>query len=166
MEEERKILSENMKTTGRFNYRIVLQMKGQYLIENNLVEIWANARGIDKKKITHSWSDYITLYTAETLGLLDYLKEENDSPLQETKEISPPRKRGTNGGRKKGLSREAKKKAAAAAKLYTSSEVMPISEIMEALSIGSKATLYRYLRYAGVEINSIDNQKLINQNNG
>ena len=83
MEEERKILSENMKTTGRFNYRIVLQMKGQYLIENNLVEIWANARGIDKKKITHSWSDYITLYTAETLGLLDYLKEENDSPLQE-----------------------------------------------------------------------------------
>lgn len=49
------------------------------------------------------------------------------------------------------------KKAAAAAKLYTSSEVMPISEIMEALGIGSKATLYRYLRYAGVEINSTNN---------
>lgn len=39
-----------------------------------------------------------------------------------------------------------------AAKLYTSSEIMPISEIMKTLGIGSKAILYRYLRYAGVEI--------------
>lgn len=150
---DRKILSDNMRDVGSTHYRILLQIKGQYLIENNLVDIWARVRGIDKDKITHSWSDYITLYTAELLGLLDYLK---DRPVvtEKKEEVTPleiTRKRGAGGGRKKGLSREAEKKAALAAKLYRSTPTIPISEIMDVLQI-SKSTLYRYLRHAGVKI--------------
>lgn len=64
--------------------------------------------------------------------------------------LSNARARGRNGGRKKGLSETAKKTAKTAATLYRSGQ--PINEILEALKIGSKATLYRYLRHEGIEI--------------
>lgn len=122
------------------SYKNLLQISGQFLIENDLVEVWAEARGIEPEKITSSWSDYISLLQAEMLGVLDFV---NDSlPIR-------PRPRGTNGGRKPGLSPKAKKTAAAAAELYRS-ERHTIEEIMQTLSIKSKATLYRYLRHEKV----------------
>lgn len=122
------------------SYKNLLQISGQFLVENDLVEVWAEARGIEPEKITSSWSDYISLMQAEVLGVLDFVNDRQ--PIR-------PRPRGTRGGRKPGLSSKAKKTAAAAAQLYKAGEYT-ILEIMEALSIKSKATLYRYLRHEKV----------------
>jgi DNA invertase Pin-like site-specific DNA recombinase len=64
--------------------------------------------------------------------------------------LESARLRGRIGGRRPGLSQEAKNKAAAAKHLYLD-EKLPIEEILNSLNI-SRATLYRYLRYVGVEI--------------
>lgn len=65
--------------------------------------------------------------------------------------LESARLRGRIGGRRPGLSQEAKNKAAAAKHLYLD-EKLPIEEILNSLNI-SRATLYRYLRFVGVEIN-------------
>lgn len=57
---------------------------------------------------------------------------------------------GRTGGRKKGLSKQAKTKAMAAKKLYESKEMSNV-DIMKTLGISSKATLYAYLEEAGTE---------------
>ena len=62
------------------------------------------------------------------------------------------RVRGRMGGRPKGLSQEAIRKACSAEALYTQKE-LSINEITEQLSI-SKTTLYKYLRYRDVAISS------------
>ncbi len=122
------------------NYKNLLQISGQFLIENDLVEAWSHARGIEPEKITSSWSDCISLFQAEMLGVLDFVLD--GQPMR-------PRPRGTKGGRKPGLSQKAKNTAAAAADLYISGK-HTIEEIMQTLRIGSKATLYRYLRHQKV----------------
>lgn len=65
--------------------------------------------------------------------------------------LNAARARGRNGGRKKGLSPEAERKASAAVDLYQAGK-MSIGEICETLGI-VKSTLYRYLRHKGIEIN-------------
>ena len=67
--------------------------------------------------------------------------------------LTNARARGRKGGRKPGLSEEAKSKARIAESYY--SEGMPVDEIAKSLSI-SKATLYKYLRFRGVEISSYE----------
>ena len=67
--------------------------------------------------------------------------------------LTNARARGRKGGRKPGLSEEAKSKARIAESYY--SEGMPVNEIAKSLSI-SKATLYKYLRFRGVEISSYE----------
>lgn len=64
--------------------------------------------------------------------------------------LESARLRGRIGGRRPGLTQEAKNKAAAAKHLYLD-EKLPIEEILKSLSI-SRATLYRYLRSVGVTI--------------
>lgn len=64
--------------------------------------------------------------------------------------LESARQRGRVGGRRPGLSQEAKNKAAAAKHLYLD-EKLPIEEILKSLHI-SRATLYRYLRSVGVAI--------------
>lgn len=64
--------------------------------------------------------------------------------------LESARQRGRIGGRRPGLSQEAKNKAAAAKHLYLD-EKLPIEEILKSLHI-SRATLYRYLRSVGVAI--------------
>lgn len=64
--------------------------------------------------------------------------------------LEAARLRGRIGGRKPGLSQEAKNKAAAAKHLYVDKH-LPINDIIKTLEIG-KATLYRYLKYMEVEI--------------
>ena len=68
------------------------------------------------------------------------------------------RKRGTKGGRKKGLSEEAKTKAFAAAELYNAKK-LTILEIMKILGIGSKTTLYKYLEFAGIKVKKFTKSK-------
>ncbi len=63
--------------------------------------------------------------------------------------LAAARARGRKGGRRPGLSEEAKKKARIAESYYK--EEMPVDEIAKSLGI-SKATLYKYLRFRGVKI--------------
>lgn len=63
------------------------------------------------------------------------------------------RVRGRMGGRPKGLSPAAEKKAIAAAALYTKGE-LSVREIGDNLGI-SKATLYKYLRHQSVKIGGV-----------
>lgn len=65
--------------------------------------------------------------------------------------LESARLRGRVGGRKPGLSQEAKNKAVLAKHLYLE-EKRPVDEILRTLNI-SRATLYRYLRFVGVQIN-------------
>ena len=63
--------------------------------------------------------------------------------------LSAARKRGRIGGRKKGLSDSAKEKAKQVKKMYLAE--IPVKEICEITGIKSKATIYSYLRYMGIE---------------
>lgn len=63
--------------------------------------------------------------------------------------LSAAKRRGRTGGRPKGLSEEAKKKAKLAAKLYKDPTIQ-IEDICRACDV-SKATLYRYLSIVGVK---------------
>ncbi len=66
--------------------------------------------------------------------------------------LTTARARGRKGGRPKGLSEAAKKKAMAAAALYKEAK-LSANEIARNLAV-SKATLYGYLRHQGVQIGS------------
>lgn len=67
--------------------------------------------------------------------------------------LQAAREKGNIGGRKPGLSHEAIKKAKAAKKLYLDPDNnYTVDEICTTLNIGSKATLYRYLRYLNVNL--------------
>ncbi len=66
--------------------------------------------------------------------------------------LSAARARGRKGGRPKGLSASAEKKAVAAEALYKEGR-LSVNEIAENLGV-SKATLYKYLRHRGVEVGS------------
>ncbi|MDL2312815.1 recombinase family protein [Bacteroidales bacterium OttesenSCG-928-B11] len=67
--------------------------------------------------------------------------------------LKAAKERGRVGGRKKGLSKEAEKKAKAVKKIYLDPEnTLSMDEICKLFNIGSKATLYRYLRAENVEI--------------
>ena len=70
--------------------------------------------------------------------------------------LEAARARGRVGGRKPGLSEQAKVKARVAESYYK--EEMPVNEIAENLGI-SKATLYKYLRFRGVEIGKYEKRK-------
>jgi DNA invertase Pin-like site-specific DNA recombinase len=70
--------------------------------------------------------------------------------------LSAARSRGRIGGRKAGLSPEAKLKANAAKALYEAGNTT--TQICKSLRIGSKRTLYRYLRLEGVAITDEEKQ--------
>lgn len=67
------------------------------------------------------------------------------------------RRRGRVGGRPKGLSEKAKRTALIAEKLYKEN-LLSVNEIASSLGI-CKATLYKYLRYRGVEIGEYSRKK-------
>lgn len=66
--------------------------------------------------------------------------------------LKAARARGRTGGRPKGLSEKAKRKAIAAEALYKEGQ-LSVVEICQNLNI-SKATLYKYLRHRGIEVSS------------
>jgi len=65
--------------------------------------------------------------------------------------LASAKARGRTGGRPKGLSEEAKATALSAEILYKANK-HSTDEICKTLKIGSKTTLYRYLRYQGIKI--------------
>jgi DNA invertase Pin-like site-specific DNA recombinase len=69
--------------------------------------------------------------------------------------LAAARARGRVGGRKPGLDEDAQRKARIAASYYD--EGMPVNQIAQDLDI-SKATLYKYLRFRGVEIGKYEKQ--------
>jgi len=71
--------------------------------------------------------------------------------------LNAARARGRTGGRPKGLSKAAQKKALAAEALYAKGD-MSVNEIADNLNI-SKATLYKYLRYQSVKIGTDQSSK-------
>ena len=53
------------------DYRLLLIVPGEWIIENGLVEEWKRRRGIPETiAITPEWEDAITLQQADILGLL------------------------------------------------------------------------------------------------
>ncbi|PIQ15273.1 MAG: resolvase [Flavobacteriales bacterium CG18_big_fil_WC_8_21_14_2_50_32_9] len=79
---------------------------------------------------------------------------ERDLIIERTKAgLESARRRGRIGGRAAGLSKEAEKKAIVAEILYKENK-LSISEICSSLGLGSKRTLYKYLRHRGVVIGS------------
>jgi DNA invertase Pin-like site-specific DNA recombinase len=70
--------------------------------------------------------------------------------------LTAARARGRVGGRKPGLDEDAQRKARIAASYYE--EGMPVNQIAQDLDI-SKATLYKYLRFRGVEIGKYEKQE-------
>ncbi len=118
----------------------------------------------DKGAGLKSLNDSIDTTTPQgklTFHLFAALAEfERDIISERTKAgLESARARGRKGGRPKGLSKEAQRKAMAAEALYKQGrnaddkEILSISEISRELSI-SRSTLYCYLRFRGVDIAS------------
>lgn len=86
-------------------------------------------------------------------GIFAALAEyEREIIIQRTKAgLIAAKERGKTGGRKKGLSEDARKKAATAKRLYLTKQYTA-DEICAMTKIGSKATLYRYLEYEKVKL--------------
>lgn len=116
---------------------------------NLVTEIQSKGAGIK------SLTDQIDTTTPQgklTFHLFAALAEfERDIISERTKAgLASARARGRTGGRKKGLSKEAKDKAMLAETLYKQEE-MSIIEICNHLNI-SRSTLYKYLRFREVKI--------------
>lgn len=110
-------------------------------------------KGIEFKSIVEG------IDTSTSMGRIWYMlssifaENEREIIKERTKAgLESARARGKIGGRPKGLSDNAKKIASTAATLYNAKE-LSTGEICQVLNIGSKTTLYRYLRHAGVTIN-------------
>lgn len=108
-------------------------------------------KGIEFKSITEG------IDTTTPMGriwfMLSAIFSENEREINRERSragVEAARARGRFGGRPKGLTKKAQEKASTVAILYNQGR--SISQIREALGIGSNATIYRYLRSEGVEI--------------
>lgn len=113
--------------------------------------------GFEKRGIgLVSINDHIDTTTAQgrlIFNIFASLAEfERDLIRERTKSgLEAARARGRKGGRSRGLSKEAEKKAMLAQTLYNERK-LGVNEIAADLEI-SKMTLYKYLRHRGVQIN-------------
>ncbi len=110
-----------------------------------------NEKGIKFKSLNDSLIDTSTPNGKLVFSIFSALAEHEREIIRERTiaGLESARKKGRKGGRPKGLSKEAKNKSAAALTLYNKGE--SIKDIMKTVGIRSKATLYRYLRYEGLE---------------
>ena len=164
-----KIYKEKM--TGSTRERPELQKLLDQLREGDIVVIWKLdrlARSLkdlvnlvneiqEKGGALHSLNDQIDTTTPHgkfTFHVFAALAEfERDIIRERTKAgLTAARARGRVGGRPKGLSKKAQHTAIIAEKLYQERE-LTVKEICDQLSI-SRGTLYNYLRYRGVAIQS------------
>ncbi|MGH1365840.1 MAG: recombinase family protein [Calditrichia bacterium] len=114
----------------------------------DLMEFWLK-EGIS----FHSITDGLTINDSAMSRMFytiiaAFAQLERDLISERTKAgLAEARKKGRIGGRPKGLSDEAKKKARAIFKLH-SSDAMSVREIMKALDVKSTSTFYKYLKWS------------------
>ena len=111
------------------------------------------AKGVDLQSLqdpidtTHSQGRFVfNLFATLAEFERDLIRERTQAGL------NAARARGRRGGRPKGLSKTAEKKAVAAEALYGTGD-LSVNEVAENLGV-SKATLYKYLRHRGVVVGS------------
>ncbi len=72
----KKRVADNFNQEGKFSYKILVEIPGEYLVKHNLVEDWSILRNQSTKEIASpGYVDHITLIQAELLGLLEFVKE-------------------------------------------------------------------------------------------
>jgi DNA invertase Pin-like site-specific DNA recombinase len=122
----------------------------------NLLELVAGfeSRGVGLKSLTDS-IDTTTPQGRLVLNIFGSLAEfERDLIRERTKAgLEAARARGRKGGRRRGLSTEAQKKAMLAEAYYKEGK-LGVDEIAKTVGV-SKMTLYKYLRLRGVSIGSM-----------
>ena len=133
--------------------RLARSLKDFLAITGKLMEKGANLKSLNDPIDTTSSQGRLIFNIFASLA-----EFERDLIIERTQAgLSAARARGRLGGRKRGLSEEAKKKAVAAAALYNQGS-LTVNEIVKNLDI-SRATLYKYLRHQGVKIGSVQNNK-------
>lgn len=133
--------------------RLARSLQDFLAITNELMEKGANLKSLNDPIDTTSSQGRLVFNIFASLA-----EFERDLIIERTQAgLSAARARGRLGGRKRGLSEEAKKKAVAAVALYNQKS-LSVNEIVKNLDI-SRATLYKYLRYQGVKIGNIQNKK-------
>ncbi|MCB1067654.1 MAG: recombinase family protein [Simkania sp.] len=133
--------------------RLARSLKDFLTITNELMEKGANLKSLNDPIDTTSSQGRLIFNIFASLA-----EFERDLIIERTQAgLSAARARGRLGGRKRGLSEEAKKKAVAAAALYKQGS-LTVNEIVKNLDI-SRATLYKYLRHQKVKIGSVETKK-------
>ncbi|MCE7061940.1 recombinase family protein [Dyadobacter sp. CY343] len=127
------------------------KLGGAQLNENKLMVEWKEM-GVDFRSISEG------IDTSTKMGRLWYMLSsvfaENEREILMERTLAgmeAARARGRVGGRPKGLTKKSKELASLATTLYLSKKYTT-TEICKQLKIGSKTTLYNYLRHEGLEI--------------
>ena len=128
-----------------------------------LVETWEKI-GIQFKSLQEPFIDTTSAQGKFVFILFGAVAQlERDILIERTNAgLAAARKRGRTGGRKPGLSKEAEKKAIIVETLYKAGK-MTIAEICLYTGIGSKSTIYSYLKHRGVTIDGYTTQKKIRE---
>lgn len=111
-----------------------------------------NEKGINLVSLQEPFLDTTTAYGKFIFSMFAGIAElERDIIIERTLAgQESARQRGVKFGRKRGLSKDAEKKAILAETYYRDEQKgFSIEEILKLTGIGSKATLYRYLSYRG-----------------
>jgi DNA invertase Pin-like site-specific DNA recombinase len=126
--------------------RLARSLKDLVSLVNQIQERGASFQSI------HDTIDTTSAHGKFTFHIFAALAEfESDIIRERTKAgLAAARARGRVGGRPKGLSERAKRKAVLVERLYREGE-LSITEICDQLSI-SRGTLYNYLRHQGVDV--------------
>jgi DNA invertase Pin-like site-specific DNA recombinase len=150
---ERPVLSQLLETLEEGDTLIVWKMDRLARSLRDLINLVTSfkERGI---KFT-SLQDSIDTSTAQGrlfFNIMASLAEFERELIRERTHagLSAARARGRRGGRPKGLSSSAYKTALAAYSLYQDKE-LPVAAIMSQLGIGSRGTLYKYVRHIQAE---------------
>ncbi|PSL18060.1 recombinase family protein [Dyadobacter jiangsuensis] len=145
-----KMISELRKGDVLVVWRIDRLGRATYELIKLMVE-WKDM-GVDFRSISEG------IDTSTKMGRLWYMLSsvfaENEREILMERTIAgleAARARGRVGGRPKGLTKKSKELASLAAILYQSKKYTT-KQICEQLKIGSKATLYNYLRHEGIPI--------------
>ncbi|MCF0075595.1 recombinase family protein [Dyadobacter sp. CY261] len=149
-----KMVSELRKGDVIVVWRIDRLGRATYELIKLMVE-WKEL-GVDFRSISEG------IDTSTKMGRLWYMlssvfaENEREILMERTVAgIEAARARGRVGGRPKGLTKKSKELAGLAATLYQSKKYTT-KQICDQLKIGSKATLYKYLRHEGIKIEGWD----------
>jgi DNA invertase Pin-like site-specific DNA recombinase len=127
-------------------------------IARSVIHLAKLVQGFDDEKVDFKSIQEPFLDTASSHGKFVFTlfsavaQLERDLIIERTKAgLESARRRGRTGGRPNGLSKEAKKKAIVAETLYKEGK-LSVKDICKTINVGSKRTLYKYLRSRNVEI--------------